>query len=154
MTDKAMLFFVEVPLRLGSFFRLVNSTRHISAGGHVWQACGMTIEVPSEDVAGSLGRLAIGVSNISRIPMAFIENDDAAGEGEILGAEITCWLGRETDADTAVLDAALSWKHIALNADASSDMVSIDCGHPPAFEIGPRERFNRMEFPQMLAQQP
>ncbi len=150
MSDKAWLLFVEIPTKTGKFFRLVRSSRHIHAGGLVWQACSIEIELPAEDVAGSLGRLMIAVPNVSRLPMAYIDQDDADGEGEILGATITCRLAHESS--LATFDPGLVWEHVALAADATPLVMQLDCGHPAAVGKGPRMRYDRIRFPQMLAQ--
>lgn len=152
MTDKAWLLFVTVPLRSGAVFRLVNASRHTHAGGFNFQACGMKIELPSEDVDGSLGKLAVTVPNISRIPMGYVDHDDADGEGQILGATITCQLAY--DGDLTSFNPALSWKAVVLSVDADAVWFKVDCGHPASIGRGPRMRYTRKVFPQMLAQGP
>jgi hypothetical protein len=154
MQNKAWLLFVEIPLRTGAYFRLVRSIRHVQADGKIWQACAIAFEAPSEDAAGSLGRLVLGVPNVSRMPMAYVEIDDESGEPEILGAAITCWLGHETRLGVGELEDGLSWRHTVLAVDADAQTLRVECGHPAAFEQGPRARFDRLKFPQMLAQRP
>lgn len=150
MQDKAWLLFVKIPLKNGSFFRLVRSKRHIHADGVDWQSCPIEIQFPSEEVEGSLGRLVIGVPNVSRMPIAYVEIDDDNGEGEILAATIECWLAHESS--LATLPAGISWKHVALAVDADAKWARIDCGHPAGIGRGPRARFDRAKFPQMLPQ--
>ncbi len=140
--DKAWLFFVECPAPIG-FFRLVKASRHVVADGKTWQAASIEIGLPAEDAEGSLGTLTIGVPNVSRLPITYLEVD-----GFPLGETVTVYLQHESNLE--IFEPALSWSHTVLRAKANETLLELDCGHPAEIQRVPSRRFDRQRFPQLL----
>lgn len=147
-SDKAWLFFVEIPIKsppgpANSFFRVVGNGRHMRGNGVLWQAASLSIELPAEDLDGSLGSLRVSVPNTSRLPMAYLEADDY-----LLGQPLTVYLQSETS--LAVFEPALSWTHRILRGKATERRLSIECGHPAEVEQIPMGVYDRFRFPGLL----
>jgi hypothetical protein len=136
--------FVEIPSTGGGYFRLVRGNRHVSADGKVWQAAGMEISIPEESAEGSLGELSLGVSNVSRVPLAMVET------GDILGQTFTLWLQHQSN--FAAFVPGLSWTHVAVRAVASDKALVVTCGHPAGLLKVPFPVFDRTRFRQLLPQ--
>lgn len=136
------LFFVEIPLADEGFFRLVHNTRHVEAGGLLWQACTIGIEIPREDADASLGAGSLVVPNVSRMPGAFIEV-----EGELVGQPIAIWLQHQSLLDT--LDDELSWRLLCTGATITEKAVTLRIGHELRGRRLPTKSFDRTIFPQL-----
>jgi hypothetical protein len=147
-SDRAWLFFVEIPVKsppgpASSFFRMVGNGRHMRANGVLWQAATLSIELPAEDLDGSLGSLRVSVPNVSRLPMAYLEADDY-----LLGQPLTVYLQNESSMDVFV--PALSWTHRILRGKATERRMTIECGHPAEVEQVPMGVYDRFKFPGLL----
>lgn len=137
------LMFVEVPRVAGGYYRLVQSERHWSGDGKVWQAASISLDLPDEDRDGSLAELALTIPNVSRLPMAAVELD-----GELLGQDVTVWLQHAGSLST--FTPALSWRHRILRVSANEAALRCVCGHPAALTQVPKRRFTRGSFPMLL----
>lgn len=142
MSDKAWLLFVEVPRVGGGFWRLVRNNRNLVANGAKWHAADMAIELPAEDAEGTLGRASVTISNVSRLPMAAVEGSD------LLGQTATFWLQHE--ASLATFDPSLGWKQLILAADATEQLMRLECGHPAQLARVPSRVYTRTDFPGLL----
>jgi hypothetical protein len=147
MGGDAWIMLVEIPRRAGGLFRLAGAANHVRAGGVAWQACSLAIELPAEELGGSLGSISIEMPNVSRIPLAYVELDDASGRGELVGAVVTCWLWSPAMGPDAALPKGLSWSHRVLSAVADRQTVKLECGHPAATERVPKGVMSRDLFP-------
>lgn len=144
-SSTAWLLFVEIPRTSGAgggTFRLVRASKHVTANGHIWQACPMEIVLPEEDAEGTLGAATIRLPNVSRLPMAYLES------GELLGQIATVWLQHESSLTTFV--PALSWKNLVVRGKARERGASLECGHPAQTQRLPSRIFDRDRFPQLL----
>lgn len=142
-SDKAWLLFVQVDLKDGRKLRIVRNSVHIAANSLKWQAMQMQISLPAEEADGSLGQATLGISNVSRIPMLYLETDNL-----ILGQRLTFWLQHQTSLTT--FNAALSWQAVALKATMNAMTAEIVCGHPASAMKMPQGVYDRSTFPQLL----
>lgn len=144
--DQAWCLLVEVPRSAeagGGFFRLTTNARHMLADSKTWQAAGLKVTLPSEQGDGSQGRAGFTLSNVSRVPGAYIER------GELLGQDVTLYVYHESMAGT--LDQAASWKQRILTATVNEKEVTLACGMPAATMQVPARRFTRARFRTLLA---
>lgn len=147
-SNKAWLFFVAIAIKsppgpANSFFRFVANPKHVRANGKLWQAASITVELPAEELDGSLGSLKIEVPNVSRLPIAYVEADDY-----LLGQDLTVYLQHETSLTTFEL--SLSWRHTILRCAATERKLTIECGHPADVLQVPMGVYDRLAYPGLL----
>ncbi len=147
-SNKAWLFFVQIPIKsppgpATSFFRLVANPRHTRGNGKMWQAASVKIDVPAEELDGSLGSLRVELPNTSRLPMAYLEADDY-----LLGQDITVYLQHE--GSLATFEESLSWRHTILRGVANERTLSLECGHPADVAQMPMGVYTRRDYPGLL----
>jgi hypothetical protein len=148
-SSAAWLLFAEIPTYTGGYFRVVRNTRNLFAGGVLWQAAELEIELPDEDAEGTLGSMRVSVPNVSRIPMAYLELGSVGGPGyEFLGQTVDVWL--TTEDNLATLPEALRWSHLIVAGEATEETFTLECGHAAAGLVVPGRRMTRRQFPQLL----
>lgn len=135
--------FVRIPLSSGSEIRVVRNSEAIDANGCRWQAASLELGLPSESESGELEDLTITVPNVSRIPASYVLVD-----GEIIGREASVYWQHESMFGS--FDTALEWPTIVLGVSMTEAVATFRCGHPAKIQRGPRGRFNRTDFPQLL----
>ena len=141
----AWLYFFEVPKRDGgSYYRLVDNPRHITADGKVWQAARVIFGPPDESGDGEASDGTITISNVSRIPMRAVEVED-----EVLGQIVRVWLAHEST--FLATFPPVMWELKAVKATANERTLTLTCGDPAGMRI-PSRRYTRAVFPQLLAQ--
>lgn len=148
--DAAWLMFVEIPTADGlSAFRLCTNNTHTVFGAYVWTAASMSIELPEENADGSLGRASIQISNVSRIPMALIEQAANGSQfGELLGQQMTIYLANESSLQDA--RNSVRWRQLITNATATEQTLRLDAMPPAESMRVPRPIYDRTTFRQLL----
>ena len=141
--DAGWLTFVEIQLASGNYVRLVENPQHLRANGVNWQACDMKVQLPLEDIDGTLGNVLITVPNVSREVLRLVEVD------ELLGRPLVAWIANAKLLDS--FDAAFSWSHVTLDATASEKTATVQCGHPAEQLIAPGPTYRRSRFRQLVA---
>lgn len=141
-SDQAWLWLVEVESASpGKFFRLAGVGRHVVAEGQVWQACSLKVDAPQESSDGSIGEGSITIPNVSRLPLAFVE------DGDLIGQPLRLILAHESD--LTVL--AISWSVLILRARIDARAAIFDIGSPAEVERVPSRIMDRRAFPQLLS---
>lgn len=144
-TDRAWLLFVEIARKAqaGTFYRLVNSARHLNADGKFWQAASLAIELPSEEADGSLSPVSLTLQDVSRLAAGLVEVD-----GELIGASLTVYVQHESS--LASFDPALKWTQTITAVEADERSVRATCQHPAQIARVPARVYTRKDFPQLL----
>ena len=139
------VMFVEIARPGGGYFRLCDNNRHLNGNAKVWQAASISLGLPEETMDGAMGELTLSVSNVSRIPMAYVET-----QSELLGQEVKVWLAHTGSLST--FSSALLWVHRGLKVVANATVMTLYCAHAGASMRIPSQRFTRANFPQLLPQ--
>lgn len=139
--------FVQVDLGPGPdaeprYIRLVNDTRNRLLGGVWWQKATLAIELPTQDTTGATGQASIAVSNVSRLPLTYVEVDD-----EILHRPVTIAL---VHASETTLNLARAFRHVITAAEFTAKVAKFEAGHNAELKRVPRGRFTREEFGSLL----
>lgn len=143
-TDQAWIWLVEIEsVESGKHFRLAGVGTHVTAASKVWQACSLRIEPPSESDDGAIGEASVTVPNVSRLPLAFVE------EGDLLGQPIRIYLAHESHLST--LTGVVSWETRILRARIDAKAAIFECGSPAEVEQIPSRVMDRRAFPQLLS---
>jgi hypothetical protein len=145
--------FVEIPTADGtSAFRLTSNNTHTVYGAFVWTAASMRIDLPDESIDGSLGSGSIEISNVSRIPLALVEQPANGSQfGELLGQRVTIYLAPESALQT--INPATSWSLLITDVVADAKVLKIEAGPPPESMKIPSRIYTRETFPQLLPPQ-
>lgn len=140
------LMFVEITRPVeGRYFRLVDHPRSLVANGLVWQASAISVAIPEETIEGSLGQLTLTVSNVSGIPLSYVESGN-----ELLGQRVRVWLTHT--GNLASFSPGLMWEHTGSLVNANAKALTLTCRHPATGKRVPSVRFTRANFPQLLPQ--
>lgn len=152
-TQAGWYLFVEIPTADGlSAFRLTNNNTHTVYGAFVWTAASLSIDLPDESIDGSLGSGSISISNVSRIPMALVEQAANGSQfGELLGQTVTIYLAPESALQT--INRSASWSLLITDVVADAKVLKIDAGPPPESMRVPSQIYDRTRFPQLLPPQ-
>lgn len=135
--------FVEIPSTVSGSFRLVDDNRHCEADGKVWQAAGIVLSLPEEELEGTLGEVRLSIPNISRLPLAHVET------GDILGQSLTAWIAHSANLASFASGNALRFEHRIVKADCTEKVMTLSCRHVVAGMTLPRGRYTREQFPQL-----
>ncbi|MGE3449639.1 MAG: hypothetical protein AB7H92_18885 [Microbacteriaceae bacterium] len=136
------LLFAEVELLAGQTARLVRNPVNITANGLVWQASNFALSAHEESGDGQLADLEVSVSNVSRLPIEWVEVQDA-----ILGRYITFWIAHTDKLDT--FDESLRFVYLVKECVATDITATFRCGHPAEVSRVPAKVFTRQLFPQI-----
>lgn len=141
--DGAWLWLVEVEsVESGKRFRLAGAGQHVTANSKLWQACSLKVDPPTESGDGAIGDASITIPNVSRIPLAFVE------DGDLLGQPITLMLAHESAFTDLV--GCPSWRLLILRCRIDASAAVFGCGSAAEVERVPSRVMDRRAFPQLL----
>lgn len=141
--DQAWVWLVEIEsVEPGKHFRLAGAGAHITAAEKLWQACSLDVSPPAESGDGSIGEATITLPNVSRLPIAFVE------DGDLLGRPITLTLAHESAFEDLV--GCPSWRLLVLRCRIDAMAAVFECGAPAEVERIPSRVMDRRAFPQLL----
>lgn len=142
-SDQAWIWLVEIEsVDSGKYFRLAGAGTHITADGKLWQACSLDVQPPSESGDGSSGEGSITIPNVSRLPIAFVE------DGDLLGQPLTLTLAHESVFGDLV--GCPSWRLKVLRSRIDAAAAIFEVGSPGEVERIPSRVMDRRAFPQLL----
>lgn len=113
--------FVQVALRNGTFVRLVEDDKHRLLDGVWWQRAAFKLDGIVDAVASEAPRLSFNISNVSRVPLAYVEL-----YGEVLGCVLS--VAYVHDDETEINPTRL-WRHRVTLAVFDYVTARFECGH-------------------------